>query len=55
MYIGFTNDLKHRMLEHRQGLVDGFSKKYDLKKLVYVDNFQYVVNAIASEKQLERG
>ena len=54
MYIGFTNDLKRRMLEHRQGLVDGFSKKYDLKKLVYVDNFQYVVNAIAREKQLKR-
>ena len=54
MYIGFINDLKRRMLEHRQGLVDGFSKKYDLKKLVYVDNFQYVVNAIAREKQFKR-
>ena len=37
LYIGVTNDLKKRMSEHKLGLVDGFTKKYGLKKLVYVD------------------
>jgi len=37
LYIGVTNELKRRMAEHRFGLIDGFTKKYDLKKLVYVE------------------
>ena len=41
------------MQEHRLGIIDGFTKKYDLKKLVYVERFQDINNAIAREKQLK--
>ncbi|KKQ33159.1 MAG: Excinuclease ABC C subunit domain protein [candidate division TM6 bacterium GW2011_GWF2_37_49] len=54
LYIGVSNDLKRRMLEHRLGLVDGFTKKYSLKKLVHVEQFKYINNAIKREKQLKR-
>lgn len=54
IYIGFTNDLKRRMAEHRLGEVEGFTKQYDVKKLVYVEQFKYVNNAITREKQLKR-
>jgi putative endonuclease len=53
LYIGFTNNLKRRILEHKIGIVDGFTKKYVLKKLVYAEQFKYVNNAIAREKQLK--
>ena len=54
LYIGVTNDLKRRMNEHRLGLVDGFTKKYGLKKLVYVEQFRYINDALTREKQLKR-
>ena len=54
LYIGFTNNLKRRMIEHKLGLVEGFTKKYDLKRLVHVEQFEYVKNAIGREKQLKR-
>jgi putative endonuclease len=41
------------MTEHRQGLIKGFTKKYDLKKLVYFEKFADVNEAIAREKQLK--
>ena len=54
LYIGVTNDLKRRMNEHRLGLVDGFTKKYGLKKLVYVEQFRYINDALTREKQFKR-
>jgi putative endonuclease len=54
LYIGFTNDLKRRINEHKNDIVEGFTKKYYLTKLVYVEQFEYVNNAIAREKQLKR-
>jgi len=54
LYIGVTNNLKRRMNEHRLGLIDGFSKKYCLNKLVYVEPFRYPNDAITREKQLKR-
>jgi len=54
LYIGVTNNLKRRMNEHRLGLVDGFTKKYGLKKLVYVEWFRYINDALTREKQLKR-
>ena len=54
LYIGVTNNLKRRMQEHRLGIVDGFTKKYGLKKLVYVEQFQYINNALSREKQLKK-
>ncbi len=54
LYIGFTNNLKRRMFEHRRERVEGFTKKYGLKNLMHVEQFEYVNNAISREKQLKR-
>ena len=48
-----TNDLERRMFEHKGKLVEGFSKNYNLNKLVYFEQFQYVNDAIKREKQLK--
>ena len=53
MYIGVTNDLKRRLLEHRSGLIEGFTKKYHVHKLVYYETFSDINNAIRREKQLK--
>ncbi|HBR68313.1 MAG TPA: excinuclease ABC subunit C [Rhodospirillaceae bacterium] len=54
MYIGMTNDLERRMQEHKQGLLDGFSKKYKLKKLVYYEHTHDVKAAITREKEIKK-
>lgn len=53
MYIGVTNNLERRMYEHKNKLIDGFSKKYNLNKLVYFEEFNNIENAIRREKQLK--
>jgi len=53
LYIGVTNHLKKRIYEHKQELVDGFTKKYNLKKLLYFEVFSDPANAIIREKQLK--
>lgn len=53
MYIGVTNDLKRRIYEHRSGLVEGFTKRYHVHKLVYYETFRNINNAIRREKQLK--
>jgi len=53
IYIGVTSDLKRRMIEHRNGLVEGFTQEYDVKKLVYIEQHQYVDKAITREKRLK--
>lgn len=54
LYIGMTNDLVRRVYEHRAGLVDGFSKTYGTKRLVYFEDTGDVLSAITREKQLKR-
>src|SRR3989337_2895099 len=53
LYTGVTNDLIRRMFEHKNKLVEGFSKKYNLTKLVYYDLTSDVKSAIKREKQLK--
>ncbi|MEK9183224.1 MAG: GIY-YIG nuclease family protein [Patescibacteria group bacterium] len=53
LYIGVTNNLERRMIEHKNGLIDGFSKKYNLRKLVYHENYSDSISAIKREKQLK--
>lgn len=54
MYIGVTNDLKRRIYEHKDGKIDGFTKKYNVKKLVYFEHFTNIEYAIKREKQLKK-
>jgi len=53
LYIGFTNSLYNRISQHKKGTVDGFTKKYKCHKLVYYEEYQYIADAIAREKQLK--
>ena len=53
LYIGVTSNLPKRLYEHRNGLVEGFTKKYDLHKLVYYEEASYMRSAIEREKQLK--
>ncbi len=53
IYIGVTSDLTRRVHQHKQGLVDGFTKKYNVNMLVYYEKFQDVYLAISREKQLK--
>jgi len=53
LYIGVTNDLVRRMFEHKNKLVDGFTEKYNLTKLVYYETTTEVESAIQREKQLK--
>jgi putative endonuclease len=52
IYTGVTNDLTRRAIEHRQGLADGFTKRYRIHRLVYFETFGDVRDAIAREKQI---
>ena len=54
LYIRMTNNLVRRGYEHRNGLADGFTKKYNLKMLVYFEVFNRVEDAILREKRLKK-
>ena len=54
LYVGVTNDLLPRVYEHREGLVDGFTKRHGVKCLVYYEAFDNVEPAIRREKSLKR-
>ena len=53
LYIGVTNNLERRLWEHREKVNNGFTKKYRLRDLVYVEEYDNPTSAIAREKQLK--
>ncbi len=55
LYTGVTNNLRKRIYQHRQKVVDGFTKKYNIFKLVYYEIFEDIYRAIAREKQIKAG
>lgn len=55
LYAGVTNNLPRRIYEHKTKLVEGFTKRYNLEKLVYYEVFDQIENAILREKQIKGG
>ena len=55
LYTGVTGNLVQRILQHRNKVAKGFSAKYNLNRLVYVELFEAIVHAIVSEKQIKAG
>ena len=53
LYIGVTNDLRVRVLQHRQLVPGSFTARYNITRLVYFERFQYINSAIAREKTLK--
>lgn len=53
LYIGVTNDLSRRAFEHRSGAVDGFTRRYGLKRLVYTERHEAIRFAIQREKTIK--
>jgi putative endonuclease len=55
LYVGVTNNIVRRVYEHKNKLVEGFTSKYNITKLVYFEGFDSIENAILREKQLKSG
>ncbi len=53
LHIGVTSNLSHRVSEHKEGIVDGFSKRYGCKRLIYYEQTTDIYSAISREKQLK--
>ena len=54
LYTGVTNNLERRIYEHKQGLADGFTKKYNVKTLVYYESTQNIQSALEREKNIKK-
>lgn len=54
MYVGVTSNLEHRLYEHKNKLVEGFTKKYNVGKLVYFETTNDAMAAIEREKQIKK-
>jgi putative endonuclease len=55
LYVGITNNLTRRIWEHKSKLIEGFTKKYNVDKLIYFESFDSPDDAIKREKQLKAG
>lgn len=54
LYIGVTSDLQKRVWQHREGILEGFTKKYNVKQLVYYEVHEQMESAILREKQMKK-
>ena len=54
MYVGVTNNLERRMYEHKHKLVEGFTQKYNVDKLVYFEETRNVYAALEREKEIKK-
>ena len=54
MYVGVTNNLERRMYEHKNKLVEGFTQKYNVDKLVYFEETKDVHAALEREKEIKK-
>ena len=54
LYVGLTNDLKRRVLEHKQKIHKGFTSKYEVNLLVYFEEFESYQEAYARERQIKK-
>jgi putative endonuclease len=54
LYVGVTSDLAKRLEQHRAATVEGFTRKYGVDRLVHVEHFETMVDAIAREKRLKK-
>lgn len=54
LYIGLTNDIERRILEHKQKVVKGFTAKYDVNILVYIEKFESASEAALREKRMKK-
>lgn len=54
LYTGVTNNLQRRVYEHKNKLIEGFTKKYNIFKLIYFEETNDIVSAIQREKQIKR-
>ena len=54
LYIGVTGNVARRAYEHREGLVEGFTKRYRIKALVYVESHDDIERAIQREKTMKK-
>ena len=54
LYIGFTSNLARRVYEHKNGLIEGFSKKYNVHHLIFYEKFLFVDQALNREKRLKQ-
>ena len=55
LYTGVTTDLWRRVAEHKEKTVEGFTKRYNATKLVFFEEFESIVEAIAAEKKIKAG
>ena len=55
LYTGVTSDLPKRIYQHKTKMVDGFTKKYNLNKLVYYEIYDSILSAIEREKKIKAG
>jgi len=53
LYVGVTNDLERRVLEHKNGLLPGFTSRYRVTRLAYFETHERVTDAIEREKQIK--